>query len=85
MAHRSPSVGRAEWCAEFVAALRKLRPHLSERFAATIADIHYSAMTPLDPQAEAQAYHGRQLDQIAASTSGPVRTTDPDQGIRASD
>ena len=61
------TLGRAAWCAAFVEALRKLRPQLSERVAETIADIHYSTTTPLDPHVEAQVYHGRQLDQMAAT------------------
>jgi hypothetical protein len=65
------TLSRAQWCAAFVEALRKLRPHLSVSFAETIADIHYSVTTPLDPQLEAQVYHSRQLDQIAAGNRRP--------------
>ena len=61
---------RAAWSAAFVEALLKLRPHLSARFASTIADNQYSAT--VDPQTAARAYHGRQLDQIAANNRGPL-------------
>ncbi len=62
---------RAAWCAEFAQALRQLRPHLSEKFAETIADVHYSTMTTLDPRTEAQGYHSRQVDHVAARSSRP--------------
>jgi hypothetical protein len=63
---------RAAWHAAFISIVQRLRPHLSDRFAATLANIQYRE--GIDPVAAAEAYHLRQLDQVS-----PVpRPSNPD-------
>ena len=55
---------RHTWLIAFSETLLRLRPHLSERFTFTLANVRY--LPDLDPEAEAEFYHSLQFDQ------GPV-------------
>jgi hypothetical protein len=57
-------VTRDDWMSDFMDELMKLRPHLSLKFATTLALQHYSPKAR--PRVAAREYHAGQLNQTAA-------------------
>lgn len=48
-----------EWVIDFIEAAQKLRPHLTRKFAWTIAVTEYPASRELKPAVAAQRWHAR--------------------------
>lgn len=48
-----------EWVIDFIEAAQRLRPHLTRKFAWTIAVTEYPASRELKPAVAAQRWHAR--------------------------